>query len=227
MPALGGEAEVALGALGKRIAHIDADLLGESDADAESSEDTVTEDTQPWNAHQHPSRTPRVQPDAHHPTHVHAHAHAPCEKGKTTPGQSRECCESSAGAQAHPHPQARSHQNVSGHAAPAMGAHASAAPMTRSTVLRTHTHGLGGVAGAQEADGETVVDVDRVTVTRTHVHTTSKTGAHKNSSAISALSAAMKSNQEDAPACDVCGSITVRSGTCYKCLNCGASMGCS
>jgi len=31
----------------------------------------------------------------------------------------------------------------------------------------------------------------------------------------------------DAPACDVCGTITVRSGTCYKCMNCGASMGCS
>ncbi|MCH8823015.1 MAG: adenosylcobalamin-dependent ribonucleoside-diphosphate reductase [Planctomycetes bacterium] len=31
----------------------------------------------------------------------------------------------------------------------------------------------------------------------------------------------------DAPACDVCGMITVRSGTCYKCLNCGNSMGCS
>ncbi|RYZ57996.1 MAG: hypothetical protein EOP08_16725 [Proteobacteria bacterium] len=33
--------------------------------------------------------------------------------------------------------------------------------------------------------------------------------------------------QSDAPPCDVCGSITVRSGTCYKCLNCGNSMGCS
>ena len=33
--------------------------------------------------------------------------------------------------------------------------------------------------------------------------------------------------QADAPACDVCGSITVRSGTCYKCMNCGNSMGCS
>jgi ribonucleoside-diphosphate reductase alpha chain len=33
--------------------------------------------------------------------------------------------------------------------------------------------------------------------------------------------------QADAPACDVCGSITVRSGTCYKCQNCGNSMGCS
>jgi ribonucleoside-diphosphate reductase alpha chain len=33
--------------------------------------------------------------------------------------------------------------------------------------------------------------------------------------------------QEDAPACDVCGSITVRNGNCYKCYNCGSSMGCS
>jgi len=31
----------------------------------------------------------------------------------------------------------------------------------------------------------------------------------------------------DAPACDVCGSITVRNGNCYKCLNCGNSIGCS
>jgi ribonucleoside-diphosphate reductase alpha chain len=45
--------------------------------------------------------------------------------------------------------------------------------------------------------------------------------------AVSSLSMAMRNNQEDAPACDSCGAITVRSGTCYKCLNCGASMGCS
>ena len=31
----------------------------------------------------------------------------------------------------------------------------------------------------------------------------------------------------DAPACDGCGHITIRNGTCYKCLNCGNSMGCS
>jgi len=31
----------------------------------------------------------------------------------------------------------------------------------------------------------------------------------------------------DAPACDSCGHITIRNGTCYKCLNCGNSMGCS
>ena len=33
--------------------------------------------------------------------------------------------------------------------------------------------------------------------------------------------------QDDAPACDICGSITVRNGNCYKCFNCGNSMGCS
>jgi len=32
---------------------------------------------------------------------------------------------------------------------------------------------------------------------------------------------------EDAPACDLCGSITVRNGACYRCYNCGNSMGCS
>ena len=33
--------------------------------------------------------------------------------------------------------------------------------------------------------------------------------------------------QEDAPACSDCGSIMVRNGTCYKCLNCGSTSGCS
>ncbi|HEX5026954.1 MAG TPA: vitamin B12-dependent ribonucleotide reductase, partial [Agriterribacter sp.] len=37
----------------------------------------------------------------------------------------------------------------------------------------------------------------------------------------------LRSMQSDAPACNTCGHITVRSGTCYKCLNCGNSMGCS
>ncbi len=33
--------------------------------------------------------------------------------------------------------------------------------------------------------------------------------------------------QQDAPACDVCGAITVRNGNCYRCFNCGSSLGCS
>lgn len=31
----------------------------------------------------------------------------------------------------------------------------------------------------------------------------------------------------DAPPCPECGAITVRNGTCYKCMNCGATTGCS
>ena len=42
-----------------------------------------------------------------------------------------------------------------------------------------------------------------------------------------AVNAASKNMQSDAPACNTCGHITIRSGTCYKCLNCGNSMGCS
>jgi ribonucleoside-diphosphate reductase alpha chain len=34
-------------------------------------------------------------------------------------------------------------------------------------------------------------------------------------------------NQADAPACHECGSIMVRSGSCYRCTNCGATSGCS
>ncbi len=33
--------------------------------------------------------------------------------------------------------------------------------------------------------------------------------------------------QQDSPSCAECGSIMVRNGTCYKCLNCGSTSGCS
>ncbi|HTE83896.1 MAG TPA: hypothetical protein VK821_04120, partial [Dehalococcoidia bacterium] len=33
--------------------------------------------------------------------------------------------------------------------------------------------------------------------------------------------------QADAPSCMDCGSIMVRNGSCYKCLNCGSTSGCS
>ncbi len=47
--------------------------------------------------------------------------------------------------------------------------------------------------------------------------------AHSSSS----LDAQLEDMMGDAPVCDVCGHITVRNGACYKCLNCGNSMGCS
>ena len=48
-----------------------------------------------------------------------------------------------------------------------------------------------------------------------------------NAGSMDNVTAAAKSMQSDAPACSTCGHITIRSGTCYKCLNCGTSMGCS
>ena len=37
----------------------------------------------------------------------------------------------------------------------------------------------------------------------------------------------MIANQQDAPTCPNCGHVAVRNGACYKCLNCGESLGCS
>ena len=51
--------------------------------------------------------------------------------------------------------------------------------------------------------------------------------AQKSQNNMDAVNVAAKSMQSDAPACNTCGHITIRSGTCYKCLNCGNSMGCS
>ena len=45
--------------------------------------------------------------------------------------------------------------------------------------------------------------------------------------AVQRLSKTVEHFMTDAPACDTCGAITVRNGACYKCLNCGNSMGCS
>jgi len=49
----------------------------------------------------------------------------------------------------------------------------------------------------------------------------------KSENNLDAVNAAARNMQSDAPACNTCGHITLRSGTCYKCLNCGNSMGCS
>jgi len=47
------------------------------------------------------------------------------------------------------------------------------------------------------------------------------------SSTRSTASFAAMQNQEDAPPCSTCGSIMVRSGSCYKCSNCGTTSGCA
>ncbi len=86
---------------------------------------------------------------------------------------------------------------------------------TRAATARSATmsEGLGGTA----AD---------VTSSPAGTNSTVVTAASKGAGG-SALDAQLEEMMGDAPVCDVCGHITVRNGACYKCLNCGNSMGCS
>ena len=51
--------------------------------------------------------------------------------------------------------------------------------------------------------------------------------AHALAPAITSFSATIAHFQLDAPTCPSCGHVAVRNGACYKCLNCGESLGCS
>jgi len=52
-------------------------------------------------------------------------------------------------------------------------------------------------------------------------------GSHGLVPAITSFSATIAHFQLDAPTCPSCGHVAVRNGACYKCLNCGESLGCS
>jgi ribonucleoside-diphosphate reductase alpha chain len=82
-------------------------------------------------------------------------------------------------------------------------------------------HSNGKPVKQPELSSVRVVASSQPAVTKAHNH------VHKNGSSLDAVNVAAKSMQSDAPACNTCGHITIRSGTCYKCLNCGNSMGCS
>ncbi|MBI4422649.1 MAG: vitamin B12-dependent ribonucleotide reductase [Elusimicrobia bacterium] len=67
-----------------------------------------------------------------------------------------------------------------------------------------------------------------------HVKPGRKTARGKKASAASKAARAVAARagesagvMGDAPLCDTCGHLSVRNGTCYRCLNCGTSMGCS
>ena len=48
-----------------------------------------------------------------------------------------------------------------------------------------------------------------------------------NSNSVTTVQEVLGDMMGDAPACPDCGHITIRNGSCYKCLNCGNSLGCS
>ncbi len=47
------------------------------------------------------------------------------------------------------------------------------------------------------------------------------------SGSVASISSVTSLYQQDAPPCPDCGAIMIRSGACYKCMNCGAVSGCS
>jgi ribonucleoside-diphosphate reductase alpha chain len=73
---------------------------------------------------------------------------------------------------------------------------------------------------AYQEENKPVAETKKVT-------TTEKVAQPVSNLQTDAMSRHLKEAQSDAPECNVCGHITVRSGTCYKCLNCGNSLGCS
>ena len=80
--------------------------------------------------------------------------------------------------------------------------------------------------------GERVPELSDIRVTAANTNSPtqpSHRGEHikKANLDLDAVNLAAKNMQGDAPACNICGHITIRNGTCYKCLNCGNSMGCS
>tara|TARA_X000001036_G_C20691992_1_gene809704 strand:- start:916 stop:4470 length:3555 start_codon:yes stop_codon:yes gene_type:complete len=85
----------------------------------------------------------------------------------------------------------------------------------------------GGIA--PKAGGVAEVKIEKTVVTQQlSVQTTGGDGMSTEESTMqSSLSQSTAQLQTDAPPCPSCGAITVRNGTCYKCMNCGDSLGCS
>ena len=81
------------------------------------------------------------------------------------------------------------------------------------------------VAEVKEAEPVAEVKEAKVITEVKEVEPIEKTQATSNS--VSTVQAVLSDMMGDAPACNECGHITIRNGSCYKCLNCGNSLGCS
>jgi ribonucleoside-diphosphate reductase alpha chain len=93
-------------------------------------------------------------------------------------------------------------------------------------VMNTGTDDWDEIPTSLEYDKKSTPELSEVRVVAPKEAKVTK-AAVKAEASLDAVNAAAKSMQSDAPACNTCGHITIRSGTCYKCLNCGNSMGCS
>ncbi len=98
---------------------------------------------------------------------------------------------------------------------------------TLTTPRDTTTMSRGGVAPKAGGTTEVKIEAEVVTQRKVAVQTTTDGVQTEETTMQSSLSKATAKMQGDAPACPTCGEITVRNGTCYKCMNCGNSLGCS
>ncbi len=87
--------------------------------------------------------------------------------------------------------------------------------------------GLTFVKGFQPNTADDAKDLQEATVTDKVRATAQQARTAQQQEALKKLDDQFAHFMEDAPVCDLCGSITVRNGACYRCFNCGNSMGCS
>ncbi|HEX3716696.1 MAG TPA: vitamin B12-dependent ribonucleotide reductase [Verrucomicrobiae bacterium] len=80
-------------------------------------------------------------------------------------------------------------------------------------------------------DTEILLQADRVATASGHGNGHGNGNGHSHAPAatrvVTTLSQSVEHFQLDAPTCPNCGHVAVRNGACYKCLNCGESLGCS
>ena len=86
----------------------------------------------------------------------------------------------------------------------------------------------------RDTQGSSSTSTSKSTIEKQETQFVTKIEEVKETDTVEAVSNSVTTVQEvlgdmmgDAPACPDCGHITIRNGSCYKCLNCGNSLGCS
>jgi ribonucleoside-diphosphate reductase alpha chain len=82
----------------------------------------------------------------------------------------------------------------------------------------------------QETEPEEMVETETAPVAKTETAPVAKTETapvEQAENSVATIQEVLGDMMGDAPACNECGHITIRNGSCYKCLNCGNSLGCS
>jgi ribonucleoside-diphosphate reductase alpha chain len=90
------------------------------------------------------------------------------------------------------------------------------------------------IDNVQEIESSSNSQSNETTGTTQEIQFITKVDEVKNIESVETITNSVSTVQEvlgdmmgDAPACNECGHITIRNGSCYKCLNCGNSLGCS